>query len=168
MDASKPIKLYYSISEVSDLTDIKPHILRFWEKDFSVLRPKKNRAGNRAYRERDVRIVLAIKRLLYEEKYTIKGARERLLRDRALIDEMEIVLPGGAQGGGAGAPTMQSAPVPASVPSETPDLEGASPTGPEPPPDASGVDSARARRVLADIRQGLHDLLRLVDGPVRG
>lgn len=165
MAGDKPSKLYYSISEVSALTDTKPHILRFWEKDFSVLRPKKNSAGNRAYRERDVRVVLAIKRLLYEEKYTIKGARERLLKDRALIDEMEIVPPVSQE---ADAPTMQTDPIPASAPSETPDPEGLSPAGPEPSPDASDVGATSALRVLADVRQGLQDLLRLVDGPAGG
>ena len=77
-------KLYYSIREVADQTGVEPHVLRFWEKEFSMLRPKRGRSGNRSYREQDVHIVLAIKDLLYNHKYTIKGALERLKEDRSL------------------------------------------------------------------------------------
>lgn len=72
------------------MTGIKPHILRFWEKDFPMLRPRKNRGGNRTYREREIRVVLAIKRLLYDEGYTIKGASNKLRQDRSAIDEVQI------------------------------------------------------------------------------
>ena len=90
-------KIYYSISEVSEMTGIKPHILRFWEKDLPMLRPRKNRGGNRTYREREIRVVLAIKRLLYDEGYTIKGASNRLRQDRSAIDvvQIESVINGG-------------------------------------------------------------------------
>jgi DNA-binding transcriptional MerR regulator len=73
-------KLYYSIREVSERTGLKPHVLRYWETEFEQLRPKKNRAGNRAYTERDVETVEAIQRLLRDEKYTIEGARQALDR----------------------------------------------------------------------------------------
>ena len=79
-------RLYYSISEVAEMTGLKPHILRFWECEFSNLRPRKNRAGNRAYTERDIKIVKLIKNLLYVEKYTIEGARTRLKKDPCLLD----------------------------------------------------------------------------------
>ena len=72
-------KLYRSISEVSDMLDVKPHVLRYWETQFSMLRPKKNRAGNRMYRPDEVRMLLRIKELLYEKRYTIAGARRTLL-----------------------------------------------------------------------------------------
>ena len=85
-------KLYYSISEVSGITGLKAHILRFWESEFPMLRPRKNRAGNRAYTERDIRIVRAIKYLLYDEKYTIDGARARLKTDHQLY-ETQLSLP---------------------------------------------------------------------------
>ena len=68
-------KLYHSIREVSDLTGLKPHVLRYWETEFAELRPKKNRAGNRVYTEHDIEVVRAIQRLTREEKYTIEGAR---------------------------------------------------------------------------------------------
>ena len=83
---------YYSISQVGEMMDLKSHILRFWEKEFPQLRPRKNRAGNRAYTERDVKIVSLIKRLLYDERYTIEGAKQRLKADHSLI-ENQLSLP---------------------------------------------------------------------------
>ncbi|MDZ7270087.1 MAG: MerR family transcriptional regulator [candidate division KSB1 bacterium] len=81
--ADVPIKkLYYSIAEVSRITDVKPHVLRYWETEFPELRPPKNRAGNRTYKLDDIRLIFRIKRLLYVEKYTVAGARERLARER--------------------------------------------------------------------------------------
>jgi len=91
-------KKYYSISEVAEMLDLKPHILRFWETEFPQLRPRKNRAGNRAYVERDIKIVNLIRRLLYEEKYTIEGAKQRLKSDRGLV-ENQLSLPLDTGGG---------------------------------------------------------------------
>jgi DNA-binding transcriptional MerR regulator len=88
-------KRYYSISEVADMVGIKAHILRYWEGEFSVLRPRKNRAGNRAYTERDIKIALQIKMLLYDEKYTIKGAKEHLKSNKEEIDTDQIEIPFG-------------------------------------------------------------------------
>lgn len=87
MNESVGTKLYYSIREVSELTGVQPHVLRFWEKEFSMLRPKRGRSGNRSYRARDVKVVLAIQDLLYNQKYTIKGAVERLKTDRSLWED---------------------------------------------------------------------------------
>ena len=75
-------KLYRSISEVSDMLDVKPHVLRYWETQFSMLRPRKNRAGNRMYRPDEVRLLLRIKELLYAKRFTIAGARRTLLDER--------------------------------------------------------------------------------------
>ena len=76
---NRPIKkLYYSISEVSELTNLKQHVLRYWETEFPNLRPSKNRAGNRIYRPKDLDVIMQIKKLLYEEHYTIQGAREKI------------------------------------------------------------------------------------------
>lgn len=75
-------KLYRPISEVSDLVGVKAHVLRYWETQFSMLRPKKNRAGNRMYRPEEVKLLLRIKELLYERRFTIAGARRRLLDER--------------------------------------------------------------------------------------
>ena len=75
----KPIqKLYYSISEVSKITSVKPHVLRYWETEFEELKPSKNRAGNRIYRLSDIKLIFLIKKLLYEDKYTIEGTRKKL------------------------------------------------------------------------------------------
>ena len=71
-------KLYYSIGEVAELTSLKPYVLRYWETEFSVLKPTKNRAGNRIYKDRDLKILFHIKYLLYDQKYTIEGARKQL------------------------------------------------------------------------------------------
>lgn len=83
-------KVYYSISEVCEQTVLEPHVLRYWESEFPQLRPKKNRAGNRAYREKDIRIIQDIKRLLYEEKFTIPGARKKLAGSKVRDDEPEV------------------------------------------------------------------------------
>jgi len=75
-------KLYYSISEVAELVNVKAHVLRYWETQFKMLHPRKNRAGNRSYRVKDVKMALRIKRLLYDEGFTIAGARRKLLDER--------------------------------------------------------------------------------------
>ncbi|MBI9072120.1 MAG: MerR family transcriptional regulator [Melioribacteraceae bacterium] len=72
-------KLYYSISEVSKLTDLEQYILRYWETEFDQLKPSKNRAGNRIYTNKDIKLILQIKKLLRDEKYTIEGAKKILL-----------------------------------------------------------------------------------------
>lgn len=76
-------KAYYSIGEVCDLTGLKPHVLRYWETQFDVLSPTKNRAGNRVFRPKEIELVLLVKHLLYEEKYTIEGARKKLQEMRS-------------------------------------------------------------------------------------
>lgn len=77
-----PERLYYSISEVADMIDIKAYVLRFWEKEFPSLKPKKNRAGNRTYQKKDIELLRRIKELLYKEGFTILGARQKLKGDR--------------------------------------------------------------------------------------
>jgi DNA-binding transcriptional MerR regulator len=94
---SEPIlkKAYYSIGDVCDLTGLKPHVLRYWETQFDVLRPSKNRAGNRVYRPKDVELILLVKNLLYEQKYTIDGANQKLLglrKEGDLEEEQQEVM----------------------------------------------------------------------------
>jgi DNA-binding transcriptional MerR regulator len=72
------IQEFFSIGEVCALTDLKPHVLRYWESQFRLLSPAKNRSGNRVYRSREVELILLVKHLLYSEKYTIEGARQQL------------------------------------------------------------------------------------------
>ena len=81
-------KLYYSISEVSEITELKAYVLRYWETEFSQLKPPKNRAGNRTYRQKDIEIILKIKDLLYSKKYTIDGARN-FLKEKEAIDNQD-------------------------------------------------------------------------------
>tara|TARA_B100000315_G_C14101380_1_gene373916 strand:+ start:107 stop:484 length:378 start_codon:yes stop_codon:yes gene_type:complete len=78
MEARDIKKLYYSISEVSEITNLKQYVLRYWETEFPQIKPTKNRAGNRNYRSTDVDIILKIKSLLYDRKFTIKGAKQYL------------------------------------------------------------------------------------------
>lgn len=75
-EPDRPAKLYYSISEVAELTGVKPHVLRYWEGEFPTLRPRKSRSGSRTYRWRDVEEVIAIRDLLYKEGFRIAGARK--------------------------------------------------------------------------------------------
>ncbi|HDL78868.1 MAG TPA: MerR family transcriptional regulator [Bacteroidetes bacterium] len=88
---NRPIKkLYYSISEVSELAGLKQHVLRYWETEFPELKPSKNRAGNRIYRPKDLELIQTIKKLLYEERYTIQGAREKIKSGQSHKDRESI------------------------------------------------------------------------------
>ncbi|HEX6558909.1 MAG TPA: MerR family transcriptional regulator [Longimicrobiales bacterium] len=71
-------KEYYSISEVCDLVGLRPHVLRYWEAQFPLLNPSKNRSGNRVYQRKEIKLILFVKTLLYEEKYTVEGAKQKL------------------------------------------------------------------------------------------
>jgi DNA-binding transcriptional MerR regulator len=94
-------KLYYSISEVSKITDIEQYVLRYWETEFELLTPQKNRAGNRIYTNKDIRLILYIKELLREKKYTIEGAKKILedyeqdkkpiveIKEKKVVDEIQ-------------------------------------------------------------------------------
>jgi DNA-binding transcriptional MerR regulator len=75
---SEPVQEFFSIGEVCDLTGLKPHVLRYWESQFRFLNPAKNRSGNRVYQRREVELVMLVKHLLYDEKYTIEGARQKV------------------------------------------------------------------------------------------
>ena len=73
-----PVREFFSIGDVCELTDLKPHVLRYWESQFRFLHPAKNRSGNRVYQRREVELIMLVKQLLYVEKYTIDGARQRV------------------------------------------------------------------------------------------
>lgn len=83
-------KEYYSISEVCELVDLKPHVLRYWETQFGPLNPSKNRSGNRVYQRKEIRLIMLVKQLLYEEKYTVEGAKAKLdqLRRTGSLQDM--------------------------------------------------------------------------------
>lgn len=78
-----PDKLFFKIGEVAELTGTKPHVLRYWESEFRMLRPAKGDSGQRIYRRKDVELVFSIKQLLYEENFTIAGAKKQLQKQRA-------------------------------------------------------------------------------------
>jgi DNA-binding transcriptional MerR regulator len=86
-----PDKLYFRIGEVARLTGIQPYILRYWESEFPLLQPKKSGTGQRLYRKRDIEIILKIKELLYDLRYTIAGARRRLQEEMEPADLLEQV-----------------------------------------------------------------------------
>lgn len=94
MENSNIKKLYYSIGEVSKLTELKPYVLRYWETEFGALKPPKNRAGNRTYRQKDINLILRIKDLLYTRKFTIEGARAQISSGEPLVDEGSGARPG--------------------------------------------------------------------------
>jgi len=117
-----PEKLFFKIGEVCDLAGVQAHVLRYWETEFPMLAPQKNRAGQRTYRRRDVEMALRIKELLYDEQYTIAGAKKRLASEiRGVNRETSTVI-------SRKAPTRSLRPPPslaakfASRPATTPDV----------------------------------------------
>jgi DNA-binding transcriptional MerR regulator len=99
-----PEKLFFKIGEVCELAGVQAHVLRYWESEFPMLAPQKNRAGQRVYRKRDVEMALRIKELLYEDQYTIAGAKKRLANDLRGGGKLKVV---GAEEDGQ----LESAPV---------------------------------------------------------
>ncbi len=85
-------KLYYSISEVCSLTGLKPHVLRYWETAFPMLKPSKNQSGNRIYTQEDIALIKMISNLLYQERYTIDGARQKIEEMSSHEQQMELKL----------------------------------------------------------------------------
>ena len=88
---SIPEKLFFKIGEVCELAGVQAHVLRYWESEFPMLAPQKNRAGQRVYRKRDVEIALRIKELLYDDQYTIAGAKKRLSNELRAGGKLKIV-----------------------------------------------------------------------------
>jgi DNA-binding transcriptional MerR regulator len=84
--AREPVQEFFSIGEVCELTELKPHVLRYWESQFRFLHPAKNRSGNRVYQRREIELILLVKHLLYSEKYTIEGARQKIDEHRKAGD----------------------------------------------------------------------------------
>ena len=83
--------LYYSIGEVSKMVSLKSYVLRYWETEFKQLTPPKNRAGNRTYRQKDIDLILQIKDLLYDKKFTIEGARSIISSKKLDANSTEIM-----------------------------------------------------------------------------
>jgi DNA-binding transcriptional MerR regulator len=134
MDAKQiPNKLFFKIGEVCEITDTQPYVLRYWESEFPALAPAKNSSGQRIYRRKDIETVLRIKELLYDEGFTIAGAKKRL--------ETEV--------GGRGGTPAAMASLPETVVANV---------EPEPPPRADAT-----REVLQEVREHLREILTLLD-----
>ena len=93
MDKKIPNKLFFKIGEVCEITDTQPYVLRYWESEFPALAPAKNSSGQRIYRRRDIETVLRIKQLLYDEGFTIAGAKKRL--EAEMAGRVETPIPAG-------------------------------------------------------------------------
>jgi DNA-binding transcriptional MerR regulator len=105
MQKQIPNKLFFKIGEVCEITDTQPYVLRYWESEFPSLAPAKNSSGQRIYRRRDIETVLRIKQLLYEEGFTIAGAKKRLETEMAgRADSGPVVTPNAAAIGDTPAP----------------------------------------------------------------
>ena len=85
-------KFYYTIGEVSNLLDLKPYVIRYWETEFSQLKPRKDHGRNRQFTEEHIELLRKIKDMLYNQKFTIEGARQKLKRDRKVPEQLEIDL----------------------------------------------------------------------------
>jgi DNA-binding transcriptional MerR regulator len=135
-------KLYYSISEVSKITDLEQYVLRYWESEFEQLKPAKNRAGNRIYTNKDIKLILYIRQLLREERYTIEGAKQVLKSwsPEGEAGQQLTLLPEAKP-----EPAAQSAPA-------------AAPAQPEPVPELQQVDTT-VKDDLREIKAFLEDLL---------
>lgn len=170
---SIPEKLFFKIGEVCDITGIQAHVLRYWESEFPMLAPQKNRAGQRTYRKRDVEMVLRIKELLYEDQYTIAGAKKRLTNELRGASKLKVVTPdmGVPQPINVPPAPPQLVPPPAHDTEEPPhdfaDAHADSPQGDVPQnvygqePEATQTDEGRA--ALRRLREQLRDLMLLLD-----
>ncbi len=128
-----PEKLFFKIGEVCDITGVQAHVLRYWESEFPMLAPQKNRAGQRTYRKRDVEMALRIKELLYDDQYTIAGAIKRLAAELRGASKLKMVTPDMTP---APQPAVSSAPSSSQLAASTQPTP-ATPVAPPLPVDAS-------------------------------
>jgi DNA-binding transcriptional MerR regulator len=153
-----PEKLFFKIGEVCELTGVQAHVLRYWESEFPMLAPQKNRAGQRTYRKRDVEMALRIKELLYEDQYTIAGAKKKLSTELRGASKLKVVTP------------EMSAPQPQSVPTPAPQSfapESLPAHIAEPPRQAYEAPSSATKAAMttdqrAAVRHLAHQLLDLL------
>jgi DNA-binding transcriptional MerR regulator len=144
-----PEKLFFKIGEVCELAGVQAHVLRYWESEFPMLAPQKNRAGQRVYRKRDVEIALRIKELLYEDQYTIAGAKKRLANDLRGGGKLKVVSPEGTD-------HFESESSFAAIPLES------NPT-PATPFSTTVPKSAEDRKALRQLAGELRELLSLLE-----
>ena len=149
-----PEKLFFKIGEVCDLLGVQAHVLRYWETEFPMFAPQKNRAGQRTYRRRDVEMALRIKELLYDEKYTIAGAKQKL------SSEVRGVHRDNGLSARPKAPTRSLQPPP-SLAAKFGSLQSAENLVEEPKPNAAPSNDQRA--ALREIAKELREILDLLD-----
>jgi DNA-binding transcriptional MerR regulator len=141
-----PDKLFFKIGEVCELVGVQAHVLRYWETEFSMLQPQKNRSGQRTYRRRDVEMALRIRQLLYDEGFTIAGAKKRLTTESRTSSSKLKIVPAGAT------------------------ADDFQPVEPPPPPvsrpEVTTSPSRLSRETIRRLRQMAEELLTLIDGDV--
>ena len=144
-----PEKLFFKIGEVCELAGVQAHVLRYWESEFPMLAPQKNRAGQRVYRKRDVEIALRIKELLYEDQYTIAGAKKRLANDLRAGGKFRVVSSGeGEDTSEESAPSALSSSEPRIVPANS----------------SQAARTAEDRQALRQVASELREILSLLEG----
>lgn len=155
-----PEKLFFKIGEVCELIKVQPHVLRYWETEFPMLAPQKNRAGQRVYRRKDVEMVMRIRDLLYEEKFTIAGAKKKLMDEQRGSSSRAKVS------------ARESAPIEEPVPQPEPVVHQdlIVQQDPVPPPPATPpiqtsehLASPQARRAIRVIKHELEGLLTMLN-----
>jgi len=151
-----PEKLFFKIGEVCELAGVQAHVLRYWESEFPMLAPQKNRAGQRVYRKRDVEMALRIKELLYEDQYTIAGAKKRLNNELRGGGKLKVV--GSEEDGQPEAPPAEFS-------------EGELFSTPAPPPSYTrsvAPRTAEERQGLKQLASELRELLSLLEQETKG
>jgi DNA-binding transcriptional MerR regulator len=148
-----PEKLFYKAAEVCQITDTQPYVLRFWESEFPQLAGEKNRSGQRVYRRADIDLVFRIKKLLYQEEYTIAGAR------KAIDDDRETIIEPPPSKSRSRRATTEEAPAAAAKAVEPSSLFGESrPESPEAPQSAAAEEQARYRALYEEALESLNEL----------
>jgi DNA-binding transcriptional MerR regulator len=161
-----PEKLFFKIGEVCELTGVQAHVLRYWESEFPMLAPQKNRAGQRTYRKRDVEMALRIKELLYEDQYTIAGAKKKLSGElrgasklKVVTSDMSAVQQQPALAASPQSFVPESAPAPAPIMEARASLESSSTSSPT----ARVALSTDQRAAVRHLAHQLLDLLSTLD-----
>jgi len=155
-----PEKLFFKIGEVCQLAGVQAHVLRYWESEFPTLAPQKNRAGQRVYRKRDVEMALRIKELLYEDQYTIAGAKKRLAHEVRAGGKLKVMSPEAGDEDNSQATVSEGPSTAAAAPSPRTSKSPAHPEG-------AGYRTAEERTALKRIASELQELLGMLEAETR-
>lgn len=158
-----PNKLYFRIGEVSDIVGVKPYVLRYWETEFPDIRPSKSKSGQRLYKRRDVEMLLMVKELLYDKRFTIDGAKQRLReqgRDVHVIAPRDVVSNGGSTSPAAHVGHGQGNGHPAAVTAKRSSEQLSIPMTSAAPMISNAVMSGDSKKALQKLRVDLEIMLR--------